>query len=579
VRARGPERLALLAAGLLSVASAATAWSHEPERAPNEALVELGRRLFFDPAVSRSGTRSCADCHDPEHGFSDPRARSLDVSGLTPRHAQTLIDCGEARRFHWEGELTSIRQVVTRRMLELVDAYAVASCELPGDPPYLPETPPGCVGGCSLPPPGAERLSLPPPFAEPPSRAVAGPEPALLSVAAQRSLGRRSPTATLVAAGRHERLLRAAKQDPAVPDVAAALEAYVKTIRSTVSAYDRFAGGETAALSPAARRGLDLFRGTAGCSGCHRMEGRHAAFTDHDLHEFPLPSGPPRAGPPRFGGDLPLSCRPPLSPLPRFKTPTLRDVATRGPYLHDGSEETLEGAVRRFLPEDLSGAPEADAHVADLVAFLHALTSDARPGLPAGPCRWRAKTTRLRLVDAEGRPLVRLRFEVVSAGDPLSADRHPRSRALETDGHGFVAFDPFLWTHARILLADGVRPEGGPFVPDTCDSATLRLPLRGWTSVQVRFPGGGAPPALRATHVDAPLRWDGVLPRSTFVLERLTKDGESETATYRGPNRTDVGREARFELPAGFEPVSVTLGSREFVARAVATPVAALAAR
>jgi hypothetical protein len=130
-----------------------------------------------------------------------------------------------------------------------------------------------------------------------------------------------------------------------------------------------------------------------------------------------------------------------------------------------------------------------------------------------------------------------------------------------------------------VAFEDDVRPEGGPFVPDTCRSATLRLPLRGTTRLEVRFPAGRAPAALRATRVDAPLRWDGVLPAGTFRLEGVARSGAWETATYVGRNRTDVGRLARLELPAGFEPVSVGLGEGEFVARATATPSRAAAPR
>src|SRR5437868_15513859 len=49
-------------------------------------LAELGRRLFFDPAASsRMGMRSCADCHDPAHGYSDAQRASLDDTGPTAR--------------------------------------------------------------------------------------------------------------------------------------------------------------------------------------------------------------------------------------------------------------------------------------------------------------------------------------------------------------------------------------------------------------------------------------------------------------------------------------------------------------
>src|SRR5262245_63272777 len=86
------------------------------------ARVELGRRLFFDPAVTLSGLRACAECHDPEHGFSDEARKSLDLSGTTSHHAQTLIDVADAKSFHWRGELRSIADVVKNRMRP-IDVY------------------------------------------------------------------------------------------------------------------------------------------------------------------------------------------------------------------------------------------------------------------------------------------------------------------------------------------------------------------------------------------------------------------------------------------------------------------------
>src|SRR5262245_6610718 len=60
----------------------------------DEGRIELGRRFFFDPAASRLGRHACADCHHPEHSFSDPRTLSEDDFGPTERHSQSLVDVG-----------------------------------------------------------------------------------------------------------------------------------------------------------------------------------------------------------------------------------------------------------------------------------------------------------------------------------------------------------------------------------------------------------------------------------------------------------------------------------------------------
>jgi hypothetical protein len=78
-------------------------------------VIELGRRLFMDPTVSRLGAHSCASCHDPEQGFSDPRKRSADDAGLTKRHSQPLVDlAGEG--FHWDGQFKTVRQLLVARV-------------------------------------------------------------------------------------------------------------------------------------------------------------------------------------------------------------------------------------------------------------------------------------------------------------------------------------------------------------------------------------------------------------------------------------------------------------------------------
>jgi cytochrome c peroxidase len=56
------------------------------------ATIELGRRLFFDSAVSRTGRASCASCHDPDHGFTDIAHPSADETGPSRRRSMTVAD-------------------------------------------------------------------------------------------------------------------------------------------------------------------------------------------------------------------------------------------------------------------------------------------------------------------------------------------------------------------------------------------------------------------------------------------------------------------------------------------------------
>lgn len=84
------------------LASATNAVADDP------AAAELGQSIFFDRGLSSDGTVACVDCHDPAHGFSDPKARSLGVRGQRgDRHAMPVT----AAVFHpfllWDGKADS----------------------------------------------------------------------------------------------------------------------------------------------------------------------------------------------------------------------------------------------------------------------------------------------------------------------------------------------------------------------------------------------------------------------------------------------------------------------------------------
>ena len=170
--------------------------------------------------------------------------------------------------------------------------------------------------------------------------------------------------------------------DPA--GVAQALAAYVRTILSGDSPYDRFQAGDRSAMSESAQRGLSLFEGKAMCSRCHagfnltgesyRNIGVGMAATDPDLGRYAVTGDDPDRG--------------------AFKTPTLRDVARRGPYMHDGSEKTLEDVVAYYdrggvknpwLSTDMKPLGLTAQERADLVEFMKALTGRIDPEVSRPP--------------------------------------------------------------------------------------------------------------------------------------------------------------------------------------------------
>jgi len=75
--------------------------------------VELGRKLFSDPILSRDKSLACAGCHEPERAFTDGRTVSQGVFGRKgARHVPTLINRGYGRAFFWDGRISSLEEQV-----------------------------------------------------------------------------------------------------------------------------------------------------------------------------------------------------------------------------------------------------------------------------------------------------------------------------------------------------------------------------------------------------------------------------------------------------------------------------------
>jgi cytochrome c peroxidase len=169
--------------------------------------------------------------------------------------------------------------------------------------------------------------------------------------------------------------------------VAKAIAAYVRTIFSGNSPYDRFQAGDEEALSPAARRGLRHFEGKSHGLGCQRC---HAGFnfTDEGYHNIGV--GMDRANPDL--GRYTVTKK--EADKGAFKTPTLRDVARRPPYMHDGSMNTLDEVVgfynngghrNPWISPEIQPLNLTASEQADLVAFLEALTGEVAPEVSSPP--------------------------------------------------------------------------------------------------------------------------------------------------------------------------------------------------
>ncbi|MEX2301841.1 MAG: cytochrome c peroxidase [Bryobacterales bacterium] len=281
--------------------------------------IELGRKLFFDPVLSRDRTLSCATCHDPKLGFTDTKPVAVGVDGQKgTRRSPRLINRGYGKLFFWDGRAASLEEQVLQPIqnpIEMAMTLEGVEARLRGDTAY-----------------------------------VAG---------FQKSFGR----------------------PPDADALQQALASYVRTIVSGNSPYDRYVAGEAEALSAAQRRGLDIFRGKGNCSVCHLGPN----LTDEEFHNTGVGwknGASEDHGRAKVTGDT--------TDTGAFKTPTLREIAATGPYMHDGSLATLADVIEFYdkggerdpnLSMEMQRLDLTPTEKADLAEFLRALRGEVREGL------------------------------------------------------------------------------------------------------------------------------------------------------------------------------------------------------
>ncbi|TXI21372.1 MAG: cytochrome-c peroxidase [Roseateles sp.] len=375
------------------------------ERQPDAAtLTELGRQLFHEPALSASGRQSCASCHDPAHAYGPPNALAVQLGGP-------------------DGRSPGLRAVPSLMYKQTTPPFSRHFYDSDGDDSQDQ----GPTGGFNW----DGRASSA-------HEQAAGPlmSPFEMANTDRRALLQRlqrSPSAAAMRAAFGERLFE--QDEQAWRALLLALEVFQQNPADFApyrSKYDDYLRGRTA-LSPAEARGLALFNDAnkGNCASCHPSgikRGAFPLFTDLGHISLGVPRNPaiPANRNPRYR-DLGL-CGPLRQDLARepefcglFKTPTLRNVATRQVFFHNGVMTRLEDAVRfyaerdtrpaEFYPVDRRGRvrrtddlpqryqanlnteppfggqpgdpPVLSAQdVADLVAFLHTLT-DAPPAAKA----------------------------------------------------------------------------------------------------------------------------------------------------------------------------------------------------
>jgi cytochrome c peroxidase len=304
--------------------------------APDPARARLGRWLFYDTRLSADRTLSCASCHRPDYAFSEPQATPTGMRGERGRRK-------------------------TPGIINLA-----ARTELPGT-----------VGD-----PG------PTFFWD--GRATSLEQQVLAPIADPREMGLDHPVmvSRFSEIGGYRRYFDEAFGTPEITTgrIASALADFVRTRRSGNAPYDRWSYGRDAkAMSHEAQHGADIFFFNGRCATCHAGFN----FSDGLFHNIGVGWDPKRQ---KFADIGREAVTKDPADRGRFKTPGLRDVEKRAPYMHDGSLATLRAVVefynrggnnipgrsgRLLVPLNLS-EQDIDA----VVAFLKTLSGEGYQDRP-----------------------------------------------------------------------------------------------------------------------------------------------------------------------------------------------------
>ena len=169
-----------------------------------------------------------------------------------------------------------------------------------------------------------------------------------------------------------ELFMRAYQSEPSAVRIFDAVVAFERTLVSYNSPYDKYVQGDTSALTASEKRGLDIFFGEkAECFHCHGGFN----FTDESFRNNGLYATSTDVGRFEVTGLA--------SDIGKFKVPSLRNQEVMGPYMHDGSLETLEEVVDHYSSGGKGHVNQSNLvrpftlsarEKEDLINFLKALT-------------------------------------------------------------------------------------------------------------------------------------------------------------------------------------------------------------
>jgi cytochrome c peroxidase len=303
-----------------------------PENAMTVERWELGRKLYFDPILSSDQTVACVSCHSPKFGFADSGAVSIGIGGRKGGvSAPTVANAAFNVLQFWDGRAQSLEaqaQGPVGNDAEMFDGQ--------GHPWHT------AIGRIRKNPDYVKAFLL-----------AYGTEPT--QDAAAKAIATYERT-VLTGNSIHDRAEQAMKQrvtDEESGKFEFVAKDYEKVLAEAFEQGDKNALAalqlsDKAKIGEVARRineGRALFFGKARCSLCHVGQN----FSDSEFHNLGVGARDGKLPPESYGRfeRLPLGHKNPDF-LGAFKTPTLRGLVKTAPYMHDGSEKTLEEVIELY---------------------------------------------------------------------------------------------------------------------------------------------------------------------------------------------------------------------------------------
>ncbi len=283
------------------------------------AKIELGKKLYFDPRLSLTGTVSCNSCHNVMEGGDDGRATSMGVHGrVGPRNAPTVWNSGFQGAQFWDGRSPSLEDQAKGPLV------AEPEMGMPSHDVVI------------------ERI-----------QAIRGYRLEFESI-----FGKKDATN--------------------IDNVAKAIAAFERTLITPDSPFDRYLQGNKKAMTAEQVRGMKLFE-NIGCTECHSgpaLNSWKPGIDTGNYAEFPRFRESESIEKYELDKDLGrFEVTKKDSDKHQFKIPTLLNITLTAPYFHNGKVEKLKDAIRIMAETQLATElPASDVN--DIAAFLTALEGD-----------------------------------------------------------------------------------------------------------------------------------------------------------------------------------------------------------